>query len=483
MFSPRIVTLDIEASSIRALITKGRCVEGWASLPLAPGLVKDGLVGDTAALSSSINSLFALSEVPKRKVIASLSGLRSVPRVLSLPGTKAPLLEEAVHRESKREMPVSLDELYLSWQSLGIKENERQIFVLGVPRNLLDALVQALHQSRIKPYVMDLKPLALATAVGQSQALIIDLEPETSDVILVVNGIPVMMRTLTLKQEEVTPEDRIRQLTDELARTVEFYNSAHLDEPLDPATPVFVTGELSSDPELRDLLQSSIQYPVEQLVSRLKCPPDFPVSQYAVNIGLALKGLRSGAVFRKKDAAGFRAIDVNILPDKYRASRLPAIETASLVIAGIVLIALLFPICQLKTMGDTKTGDLEEELGGLNQELQQVRLSIDGITERLTSAEGLQQEHLSIFGSRGEFSDSLQPVVDALGSAIQVTSIAQTGGHISLEGEADSTSTVISFATMLEQMGAFSAVRIASLSEGSDEANPGKVEFNVGLEK
>jgi type IV pilus assembly protein PilM len=482
VFSPRIVTLDIEASFIRVLITKGRCVEGWASLPLAPGLVKDGLVGDTAALSSSINSLFALSEVPKKKVIASLTGLRSVPRVLSLPETKAPLLEEAVHRESKREMPVSLDELYLSWQSLGIKEDERQIFVLGVPRNLLDALAQALQQSRIKPYMMDLKPLALATAVGQSQALIIDLEPETSDVILVVNSIPVMMRTLTLKQEEVTPEDRIRQLTDELARTVEFYNGAHLDEPLDPATPAFVTGELSSDLELRDLLQSSIQYPVEQLTSRLKCPVDFPVSQYAVNIGLALKGLRSRVVFGKKGGAGFRAIDVNILPEKYRGSRLHAIETASLVIAGMILIALLFPICQLRNMGDTKTSDLEEQLGGLNQELKEVRLSASDIADELTVAEGLRQEHLSIFGTRAEFSDRLQPVVDALGSAIQVTAISETDNSISLEGEADSSSTVISFATMLEQMGAFSTVRIVSLSQGSAEANPGKVEFNVSLE-
>ena len=482
MFSPRIVTLNIEESSIRALVTKGKSVERWVSLPLASDLVKDGLVGDTAALSSCLHSLFALSEAPKKKVIASLIGLRSVPRLLTLPETKAALLEEAVYRESKREMPVSLDELYLSWQSLGTKEGQKQIFVLGVPRNLLDALVQTLQASKIKPYMMDLKPLALATAVGQSKALIIDLEPRTSDVILVVNSIPVIMRTLTLKLEEVTPEERIRQLTDELARTVEFYNSAHPDEPLDPTTPAFVTGELSSDPELRDLLQASIQYPVEQLISPLKCPPDFPVSQYAVNIGLALKGLRSRAVF-KKGAARFRGIDINILPGRYRLTRLPAIEKASLVIAGIILIALLFPICQFKTMGDSKTADLEGELGGVNLELQQVRLNIDDITEKLTAAEGLQQEHLSILGNRGDFSDSLQPVVDALGSEIHLTSISQTSEHISLEGEADSPSAVINLATVLEQMGAFSDVRIASLSQKADGANPGMVEFNIGLEK
>ena len=47
MFDPVVVSLNIEADSIRALVTQGKRVSRWGSLPLEPGLVKDGLVAHT----------------------------------------------------------------------------------------------------------------------------------------------------------------------------------------------------------------------------------------------------------------------------------------------------------------------------------------------------------------------------------------------------------------------------------------------------
>jgi hypothetical protein len=73
-------------------------------------------------------------------------------------------------------------------------------------------------------------------------------------------------------------------------RTVEFYNRDHADNPLSTETPVFITGEMADNSETTDAVQDAIQYPIHPLEIPLNHESTLPVSSYAVNIGLALRG-------------------------------------------------------------------------------------------------------------------------------------------------------------------------------------------------
>jgi len=315
------VTLNIETSSVRVLATRGAQVERWDSAPLEPGLVKDTLISDASAVGLAISALFESMGLPRNRVIAGLTGLRSVPRILNLPKLKPSLMNEAIQWEAEREMPLSPKELYLSWQVLSRKDAEQDVFLLGVPRNILDRELQALRQSGIRPYIVDLKPLALARAVNRGEALILDVEPESWGIILVIAGIPVIMRTIILRAwEGVALEDRIQRLSDELSRTVRFYNSGHPEQLFSPSAPAFVTGELANDPAITQLIQSAIEYKIEPLMPVLECPSHLPISQYAVNIGLAMKGLPPVNNL-KPGVNHLEPIDINLLPREYRGWR------------------------------------------------------------------------------------------------------------------------------------------------------------------
>jgi type IV pilus assembly protein PilM len=314
ILSDSAVTLNIETDSVRFLTTRGREVEDWGSMPLAPGLVKDGLILEPATVSSIIDELFRSKKLPRNKIIASLSGWRSIFRILSLPKMKRNLINEAIRREAKREFPVPLEELYLTWQALSSRYSEQQFFVLGVPRNLLDAEVQTFRQSGIKPYIMELKPLALARVVNERQAIVINLGSGGNDIIIIVNSMPAIMRTIILRSEAGSPEDRIERLVQEISRTVRFYNNSHRENPLEATTPLFITGELVADAAIAELVQEGVDYPIKPLTPVLKCPADLPLPQYAVNVGLALKQISQG-VSSKADSAHSSVINLNVLPD------------------------------------------------------------------------------------------------------------------------------------------------------------------------
>lgn len=289
LFSRPVTTLHIEGSSLRLLVVKDKQIIEWGIEPLEPGLVRDGVVTDQEAIAARIKSLFAARNIGKGNLVASLTGQRCVPRIIDFPQIDLRLLKEAVTREMKREMPVPLEEMHLSWQLIGGEDGHLRVFVLGVPRDVLDPQVEAIRLAGARPQSMDVKPLALVRAVGRSEALIADLEPESLDIIVVRGGIPATIRTVSLQREIDTTEDKARRLGEELARAVKFYNDTHPEEPLQTSTPVYLTGSLAEAVASASVVEASVGHPVEPLAPPLQCPADLPVATFMVNIGLALK--------------------------------------------------------------------------------------------------------------------------------------------------------------------------------------------------
>ncbi|RLC96263.1 MAG: hypothetical protein DRI40_03655 [Chloroflexi bacterium] len=289
LISRTITTLDIEPGRVQVLTVEGKRVVGWGSLPLAPGLVKDCVVADPAAVGATVARLFSSTGASKKSVVVAITGVRSISRVLEMPKLSNRQTKEALRWAARREMPLPLDELCLNWQCLGSRDSRQVVFLLGTPRDVVDGFSRTLQAAGIRPRAVDLKPLALARLADRPEAIVINIESESLTIVMVIDGVPRLIHTLAMRQEGLVLEDRIRQLTDYLTRTVQFYNDAHPGQPLPVRTPVFLTGEMGSDVTVRHSVQAAIEYPVEALAPCIECPPELPLEPYAVNVGLVLR--------------------------------------------------------------------------------------------------------------------------------------------------------------------------------------------------
>ena len=467
------VTLNISDTSVRLLSTKGMRVEKWGDMHLEPGLVKDGLILQSKAVGEAIDALFKSVKVAKGQVITSLTGMSFTYCILNLPRMKPALLEEAILRGARKEIPLPLEELYLSWQAIGGGHEELSFFVLGVPRNLIDAVVQTLAEIGVKPSLIDLKPLALARAANRGDAIVVDLEPSCFNIVLVANGIPTIMHTVTPREEGASLEDNILRLTDGISKTVNFYNNSHPEAPLSLTTPLLLAGELSAEAAAGQLLQAQMEYPVEPLVPPMEFPPDLPVALYTGNMGLALKVMPQQTV-AEEEAVRFQDINLDILSGKYRmrAPRMP-MRYKLFSLAMVIAIGLLFPLYYLKNEAAADIVSLQTELDGISQELSQARLLFneaqqiqDAIDEINATIDALQQEYRDIMDKGGDFTNYLRVVTNVLPSKAYVTSIVIGTNQILVEGEADSSFTVITYAMSLEAREELSEVRIAEIGEG-----------------
>jgi len=473
--SKGVVTLYIDDTSIRLLVAKGARVEKWAHLPLEPGLVSDGAIVDEAKVAAKIEELLKDSGVKTKKVIAGLSGLHCLTRPITLPKVPKAVLHEAVMREAERIMPLPLEQLYISWQVIPVPGEGIQVFLMALPRNVADALVKTLRQAGVEPYLIDIAPLALIRVASKATAIIADVQPARLDVIIMVDGIPQPVRTMSLPTTALTLSEKLPALKAELTRTIKFYNSNHPEKPLDPDTPIFCSGELAQEPEACQSLASELKYPVLPLSSPLEGPEELAQDQYIVNIGLALKELSL-----PKAEANLSLVNLNALPDVYKPT--PISLTKTVILPGMIIIAigLLVPLFMRVQDAAADTVSLRDELNNIGQLIEQRQAQRQEIA-------GLQTEVERVEASRGIFSAAVDYIEDrryivngdleaatsALPDTIDLGEVSHTGEGLTISGAAPSETEILAYAKELRATGRFSEVIISSILRTDGEMDFG----------
>jgi len=469
----KVVTLDIDSTAIRLLEVSGGKVRKWASISHEQDKVEEEEVSNPQALGNKVKQLMASSSIRASKVISSLSGLYSVSRIVNVPNPTAGLtLQQAALEAASEVMPLSADDLYLSWRTITIDEEGQQILAVGVPRDIIDDQVRALRAAGINPHILDLKAMALARLVNREQALILNIEPSSFDIVIIVNGLPEIMRTVAWQQEELTEENKVEHLAVNLELTAGFYNSQHHNTPLDIATPLFITGQITRDFSLMEKMEARLEYPIEPLVPPLECPQNLPVSEYAVNIGLALKGM---ALAPNPEQGGYSPPNINLLPDVYQPWKPSAKQ---LYVTGLVIaaIALLFPLYQVTTNAMDETASLNREYTALNSELQQRQLEL----KRRVPLQEAIKEYDTIIDMGGNFTEDLAVIYDeAKELGVEVESASHEGDSITISCQAkdDDPVTFDNFVKALENTERFS--KVTPPTEGFPYNTGGTIELEV----
>jgi len=469
-----VVTLYIDDTSLRLFVAKGKKAKQWADLPLEPGLVVDGVVVDEAKVATKIKELFEVQKVKVTRVIAGLSGLHCAFRMITVPRLPRAVLAEAVRQEAERVIPIPLEQLYLSWQIISTSKEEMVVFLAVFPQDAANSLIRTLHLAALDPYLIDLKPLALARLVGRPTAVIADVQASEVDIVVMVDRVPQVIRTLSLPGEAQSWQDRLPLIKEELDRTLKFYDSSHSANPLDTSAPVFVSGQLAEESEACASLANELERPVLPLSPPLQCPEGLPAGQYMVNIGLALK-----AVSLPWAKANFMVVNLNALPEVYQPK--PRSLTGFLAVPGIVtvvgLLAFLFMLVQ-NTVADVAS--LRAELDTTNQLFIQRQVEMQRqmndiaelekkIGELVTARDTFSGVLNGFIRQRVELSDDLRVAMRTLPVDVDLSSL--TGGNpgLTISGVAPSEEEIWLYAKNLRANGRFSQVVVSSVKATGDE--------------
>jgi len=362
------VSLYIEDTEIKLLVSHGSKIDKWASFALEPSLVRDGVILDEARVAEAIKELMQLNKISDKKVTVGLSGLNSIFRITSLPELPAKLLPEAIINEASRIIPMPLEEVYLSHQVISSEQGEIRLFLAAYPRSSTDTLMRTLSKAGLKTGVIEPAPIALARCVNAPKAIIINSWLSNLDIVILNERLPQVVRSISLSGDEMTNEDKVSAIIEEFNRTVSFYNSNRKDNPLNTSVPVFACGDLTQDETLWQAFNVNLMdYTISSIAPPIESPEAFIPCEYMVNIGLAIKDIIPKGNDTHYSVIGFNALPEAYLPPSFSWYRILVPVAAVCAIGGLVYFWFF-----IQNIG-TDTARLESETAVLNTQITQLQ--------------------------------------------------------------------------------------------------------------
>ncbi len=464
-----ITTLNISSDAIKCLAIKGNKVLKRENIQPAAS-IRNGHILDPEAIANQLKSVFRILRLPRDKVICSINGLPFSYRLFTLPQMKPSDLNEATLRLARREMPISLEDMYLSWQAYPAEKGEWQILVIGVSRQPIDALISTLAEAGIKPYLLDLPHLSLARLTKQKDTIIVDCEPGHSNIVMLVEGVPLGMHIVPSPGPEANLQDEIGQITDKLTKMVDFYNSNNPKNPIQETTKVLLTGELINDARAVEIIREEITHPVEVLAPANNVPTALPLDEYAVNTGSVLMNVTPNKDM-DRNAAPYRNINLGEILEERRNSRKNRLSVKKMLLplTLVVGIGVLITGYQLQNNVQASLTELQTDMTQANLELNQLLESVenadqleDDIRVIETNIKEIKYENQNILSSNDYVSD-ISSIIEAMPAGLTFESIEIGTNQIIVLGNINEPSLVVQFVNNLETSGGFSEANIISI--------------------
>jgi type IV pilus assembly protein PilM len=468
----KITTLYIDDTCIRMMVARGRRINKMADVPLDSSTGEVSAEARQAEIVAKVKQLFKSRKINAKKVIIGMSGLHCLSRPIALPQLPKAMLGEAVMREAKRVLPMPPEQLYISWQVLSSTGSNIQAFMLGIPHQMADSMLGIVKQLGLKPYLMDVKPLALTRLVKLPTAIVMDVQAREFDIVIMADGIPQPIRTVPFPQETISLQDKMPIVKEELKRTIQFFNTNKPDKPLQSDVPIYVSGEILEEPESYQAMARELGYQVLPLTSPLKCPKQLDPSHYLVNIGLALKVLPR--------EAGALLTNLNTLPMAYQPKPISIVKLVALPAAALAIgvIALLGMTVQdaAASIGSAQ-GKLDTTNKILTQrqtQKKQLTESIASLEKQLKASDASRVVFTAAFDSLNKQGDKingdLRATTSSLVNGVALKSIMDSGQGISISGQATSEAEVLKYARQLVGSGRFSEVTVTGINRVEDSA-------------
>jgi hypothetical protein len=246
--------------------------------------MRNGDAVEPSALGELVKHSLAFAGMEARSARMALPDEAAVSRLLTLPPMPRRDLLRAVHYAAERHIPFPLDRARWSWDVVEHSPEAIKVYVVAAWRDVVDRYAEVARSAGLEPGVLEPRSIAVARAVNQEYAVLVDGGQRRLHLTLMVGGQPALVDGATVGPE---PHDRREALDRLLQRAFRYQSGSGGPTRL---APVLFAGELET---------AGIQLPVaggavsEVLNGHLPAAPNgFPAGRFLANLGLAMRAVQ-----------------------------------------------------------------------------------------------------------------------------------------------------------------------------------------------
>jgi type IV pilus assembly protein PilM len=208
------IELATERINIVELRKKGDRLKlvSLATIPVPDDVIQDGQIIDSPTLAELVQSTLADNNIKIKRVATAIPAREAVTRIISVPAELNPEeLREYMNAEAGLYLPFSREEADLDYQKLGLFVDEdgiekMQVLLVATRKEIIDTYLDTFEQAGLQVDVLEVSSFAVIRTLKQQleqfssneAAIIADIEFDSTELAIVVDGIPQFNRTIPI---------------------------------------------------------------------------------------------------------------------------------------------------------------------------------------------------------------------------------------------------------------------------------------------
>ena len=209
------VGLDIGANSIKVLELQGGLkprLSRFGKVALPEGALNAGEIKEREQVGKAIKELFAKAKIASKRVVIAIPGQAAIIRHIKLPLMEDNEVANAIHWEAERYIPFPVDEVTLDFKVIKryADQNEMDVLMVCARNDIIYSHIETLREIGLQTQVVDIQTFSLMRAAGLEKAntegavALLDIGFETSDLMILKDGIPLFTRVIPLAGNRFT---------------------------------------------------------------------------------------------------------------------------------------------------------------------------------------------------------------------------------------------------------------------------------------
>jgi type IV pilus assembly protein PilM len=190
-----------------------------ASAVLPEGTVEEGRINDPIALGETIRSLLSEKKIKAKRVATAVPGRETVSRLIRLPAEipDNELREMVLNQEASLYLPFPREDADVDYQKLGTSLDDDgverlEILMVATPREVTDTYLQTMEIAQLQVDIVEVASFSIIRALrdelvkfsSMAEAVaIIDIEYESTEITITVDGVPQFSRTVAIGTEQI----------------------------------------------------------------------------------------------------------------------------------------------------------------------------------------------------------------------------------------------------------------------------------------
>ena len=214
-----LVGLDIGSSSLKLAEvisnSRGYLLNRFIQIPLPKGIIVDGVLADSSALSQKIKELFKNSGCARKGIVTSLAGNSVIIKKVTLEHMNETELRDLIHDEAGKYLPFdNMDDVNYDFQILGdnsYNANQMDIIIVAAKKDVVNSYLDAISSAGLNVVIMDVAPFVLETLYeanyefdNEEMAVIINIGASTTGINVLKGGTSIFTRDFSLAGNSIT---------------------------------------------------------------------------------------------------------------------------------------------------------------------------------------------------------------------------------------------------------------------------------------